>query len=139
MAVQRTYGMIKPDAIAAGSAGAILAMIEAAGLRIVALRMTRFTRADAEAFYEVHKERGFYPDLCEFMSSGPIVAMVLEGEDAVARWRGLMGPTDSTQAGPDTVRGRYGTSVSRNAVHGSDAPETAAIEIPFVFAAREIA
>ena len=138
MAVLRTLGMIKPDAVAAGSTGAILAMIEAAGLKVVALRMTRLARAEAEAFYAVHSQRGFYGELCEFMSSGPIVAMVLEGDDAIAAWRTLMGPTDSTKAGPDTVRGRYGTSVSLNAVHGSDAPETAAIEIPFFFPVREL-
>jgi nucleoside-diphosphate kinase len=138
MAIERTYGMIKPDAVAAGNTGNILAMIEASGLRIVALRRTRFTPADAKAFYAVHAERGFYGELCAFMSSGPIVVMVLEGENAIARWRDLMGPTDSKKAGPDTVRGRYGTDIGQNAVHGSDAPETAALEIPFAFAAREL-
>jgi len=133
MAVERTLALVKPDAVAAGNTGAILAMIEGAGLRIVSMRMTRLTREQAQAFYAVHRERGFYGELCQFMSSGPIVSLVLEGEDAIARWRDLMGPTDSTKAGPDTVRGRYGTSVSRNAVHGSDAPSTAAVEIPFFF------
>ncbi len=133
MAVERTLALVKPDAVAAGSTGAILAMIEGAGLRIVSMRMTRLTKAQAQAFYAVHKERGFYGELCEFMSSGPIVSLVLEGEDAIVRWRDLMGPTDSTKAGPDTVRGRYGTSVSFNAVHGSDAPGTAAVELPFFF------
>ena len=138
MAIERTYGMIKPDAVAAGNTGNILAMVEAAGLRIVALRKTRFTLADAQAFYKVHSERGFYAELCQFMSSGPIVVMVLEGEGAIARWRDLMGPTDSTKAGPDTVRGRYGTDIGRNAVHGSDAPKTADEETLFAFAAREL-
>jgi nucleoside-diphosphate kinase len=138
MTVQRTLGLVKPDAVAAGSTGAILAMIQAAGLKIVALRMTRIAAVEAEAFYAVHKERGFYGELCAFMSSGPIVAMVLEGPDAIVAWRNLMGPTDSTKAGPDTVRGRYGASVALNAVHGSDAPETAAVEIPFFFPGREL-
>ncbi|HOU52856.1 MAG TPA: nucleoside-diphosphate kinase [Myxococcota bacterium] len=138
MAIEWTFGMIKPDAVEAGRTGEILAMIERSGLRIVGLRRTRFTRSEAEAFYAVHRERPFYPSLCEFMSSGPIVVMVLEGENAIARWRDLMGPTDSTKAGPDTVRGRFGTDIGRNAVHGSDSPETAAQEIPFAFAAREL-
>jgi len=138
MAMQRTLAMIKPDAVAAGKAGAILAMIEASGLKILSMRMTRLSKAQAQAFYAVHSERGFYDELCTFMSSGQIVSMVLEGEDAIAKWRGLMGPTDSKKAGPDTVRGRYGTDVSFNAVHGSDAPETAAVEIPFFFPGQSL-
>lgn len=133
MALERTLAMIKPDAVAAGNVGNILAMAEAAGFRIVAMRMTSLTRQAAEAFYAVHRERPFFPPLCEFMSSGPIVALVLERENAIAAWRDLMGPTDSTVAPKDTVRGRYGKSKGENATHGSDAPETAAIEIPFFF------
>jgi len=138
MAIERTFGMIKPDAVQAGKTGEILAAIEQAGLRIVALRRTRYSLEEARAFYAVHRERPFYDSLCEFMSSGPIVVMVLQGENAIARWRDLMGPTDSKKAGPDTIRGRFGTDISYNAVHGSDSPETAAQEIPFAFSAREL-
>lgn len=138
MAIERTYGMIKPDAVAAGKTGEILATIEKAGMRIVGLKRTRFSLEEARAFYAVHRERPFYHDLCAFMSSGPIVAMVLEGENVIARWRDLMGPTDSKKAGPDTIRGRFGTDIQYNAVHGSDSPETAAQEIPFAFATREL-
>jgi len=138
MAIERSLAMIKPDAVAAGSIGGIVGMIEASGLRIVAMKMTRLTMADAQAFYAVHRERGFYASLCEFMSSGPIVALVLEGDNAILRWRDLMGPTDSTLAPKDTVRGRFGKDKGENATHGSDAVETAAVEIPFFFSAREI-
>ena len=133
MAIERTLAIIKPDAVAAGHVGGIVSMIEASGLRILGLRMLRLTGDQARAFYAVHAQRPFYGDLVTFMTSGPVVALALEGEDAIAAWRGLMGPTDSTKAGPDTVRGRFGTDVSRNAVHGSDAVETAAVEIPFFF------
>lgn len=133
MAEERTLGIIKPDAVEAGATGKILDAVEQAGFEIVALKKTRFTREQAEGFYHVHRERSFFDSLVGFMSSGPIVLMVLEGEDAITRWRDLMGPTKADEAGPDTIRGQFGTNIERNAVHGSDAPETAAFEINYVF------
>ncbi len=133
MKEERTLAIIKPDAVAAGQIGGIVAMIEAAGLRIVAMRMLTLSLAQAKAFYAVHRKRPFYKSLTRFMSSGPIVAMVLEGERAISRWRDLMGPTDSREAPATTVRGRFGTDKERNAVHGSDSPETAATEVAFFF------
>jgi nucleoside-diphosphate kinase len=138
MALQRTLAIIKPDAVSTGHSGDVLAMIEGAGFKVLGLRMTRLSAGQAEAFYAVHAARPFYGELTGFMSSGPVVVLALEADDAIARWRALMGPTDSKQAGPDTVRGRYGTDVSKNAVHGSDAPGTAAVEIPFFFAAADL-
>lgn len=138
MAVQRTLALIKPDAVAAGRIGGILQMIEESGLKIVAMRMTRLTLAQAKEFYAVHRKRPFFKSLTKFMSSGPIVAMVLEGEDAIAKWRDLMGPTDSREASTNTVRGRFGTDKEKNAVHGSDSEETAAQEIPFFFSGQEL-
>jgi nucleoside-diphosphate kinase len=135
---ERTLCMVKPDAVAAGAAGKILAMIEEAGLHVIGVRMTRLSREQAEEFYAVHRERPFFADLVRFMTSGPIVAAVLEAPNAIARWRDLMGPTDSTKAGKDTVRGRHGTDVEKNAVHGSDGPETARQEIPFFFTALDL-
>lgn len=133
MAIERTLAIIKPDAVAAGHVGGIVAMIESAGLRIVGLRMLRLTVEQARAFYAIHAQRPFFEGLVAFMTSGPVVVMALEADDAIAGWRALMGPTDATKAGPDTVRGRFGEDVSRNAVHGSDAAGTAAVEIPFFF------
>ncbi len=138
MKTERTLALIKPDAVAAGHIGGILALIEGAGLRIVAMRMERLTLAQARAFYAVHRRRPFYRSLTRFMSSGPIVALVLEGDHAISRWRDLMGPTDSREAPAGTVRGRFGTDKERNAVHGSDAAETAAVEIPFFFPTRTL-
>jgi len=112
-----------------------VSLIEGSGLRIVAMRMERLTLAQAKAFYAVHRKRPFYRSLTRFMSSGPIVALVLEGDNAISRWRDLMGPTDSREAPRGTVRGQFGTDKERNAVHGSDAPETAAVEVPFFFPA----
>jgi nucleoside-diphosphate kinase len=136
--MERTFAIIKPDAVAAGNVGNVVAMIQAGGLGILGMKMIRMTQAQAEGFYAVHRERPFYADLVKFMVSGPVVVLALEGDDAIARWRALMGPTDSTKAGPDTVRGRYGTSIQLNAVHGSDAPATAAVEVPFFFATSEL-
>jgi nucleoside-diphosphate kinase len=133
MSLQRTLAIIKPDAFGAGHAGGILTLIEEAGLKVVAMRMRLLTEAEAKGFYAVHAERSFYPELVAFMTSGPVVTMVLEGDDAIRRWRDLMGPTDSTKAPPGTVRGRYGKTIQRNAVHGSDAPETARFEIGYLF------
>ena len=138
MAVERTLAIVKPDAVGTGNLGNVIAMIEAAGMKVLGLRMTRLSLAQAQAFYAVHRDRPFYAELTTFMSSGPVVVAALEGEGAIARWRELMGPTDSKKAGPDTVRGRYGAGIQLNAVHGSDAPETAAVELPFFFAASEL-
>ena len=134
----KTLALIKPDAVAAGNAGQIISMIQENGLKIRAIKMFRWTKSQAEGFYAVHREQPFFNDLVAFMSSGPVIAMVLEGDDAIKRWRDLMGPTDSTKAGPDTIRGKFGTNIERNAVHGSDAPETAAYEMGYCFAGMEL-
>jgi len=138
MALERTFSILKPDATARNLTGAVNQMIEAAGLRIVAQKRIRMTRLEAETFYAVHKERPFYKDLVAFMTSGPIVVSALEGENAIARYRELMGPTDSNEAPPGTIRGDLGTDIERNAVHGSDAPETAATEIGYFFPGLEL-
>ncbi|MCB9728958.1 MAG: nucleoside-diphosphate kinase [Deltaproteobacteria bacterium] len=131
--MERTLAIIKPDAVASGSAGGVITMIEEAGFNIVAMKKAQLTAAQAEGFYHVHSARPFFRDLVDFMTSGPVVLMILEAEDAISRWRELMGPTDAAKAGPDTVRGRFGTNIERNASHGSDAPETAAFETAWFF------
>jgi nucleoside-diphosphate kinase len=136
--LERTLSIVKPDAVAAGATGDILSRFEKAGLTIVALKKMRLTEAQAQGFYAVHKERPFFSDLVKFMTEGPIVVSALEGENAIAKNRELMGPTDSTQAEPGTIRGDHGTDIERNAVHGSDAPETARIEIAYFFNAMEV-
>lgn len=136
--MQRTLALVKPDAYAAGHQGAILAKIQESGLRIVATKSLHLTRAQAEGFYHVHAARPFFGDLCKFMTEGKILAIVLEGDDAIARWRALMGPTDVSKAPKDTIRGQFGTSIERNATHGSDAPETAAFETAYFFAGLEL-
>jgi len=137
--VQRTLSIIKPDATAkTGASGEILARFEKAGLSIIALKKIHLTETQARGFYAVHKERPFYGELVTFMTSGPVVVSVLEGPDAIARNRELMGPTDSTQAEPGTIRGDFGTDIERNAAHGSDAPDTAKIEISYFFNAAEV-
>jgi nucleoside-diphosphate kinase len=136
--LERTLSIVKPDAVAAGAAGDILSRFEKAGLTIIALKKMRLTESQARGFYAVHKERPFFSDLVKFMTEGPIVVSALEGENAIAKNRELMGPTDSTQAEPGTIRGDHGTDIERNAVHGSDAPETARIEIAYFFNAMEI-
>jgi len=138
MAIQRTLSMIKPDAVAAGSIGAIIAMMEKAGLTVRAMKMLRLTRAQAEGFYAVHRERPFFNDLCEFMTSGPIVVLLLEGEDAIATYRALMGPTNSSVAPEGTLRHHFGTNIERNAVHGSDSPDNAEIEAGYYFTDFEL-
>jgi len=138
MAIERTLSIIKPDATRRNLTGQINARLEAAGLRIVAQRRLRLTRAQAEAFYAVHKARPFYRGLCEFMTSGPVVAQVLEGENAVDRNRETMGATDPAKAGPGTIRKDFAQSIEANSVHGSDAPDTAAREIAFFFAETDI-
>lgn len=135
---ERTLSIVKPDAVAAGATGEILRRLEQAGLRIVALRMLHLTQAQARGFYAVHKARPFYGSLVQFMTSGPVVASVLEGPDAIAVNRRLMGATDPARAGAGTIRADFGSDVERNAVHGSDAPATAQVEIAYFFNATEI-
>jgi len=136
--MEQTLSIIKPDAVAKGVVGQILARFEAADLRIAATKKTRLSRVDAENFYAIHKERPFFNDLVEFMISGPVVVSVLEGENAVARHRELMGATDPKEAAPGTIRADFAESIDANAVHGSDSLENAKIEINFFFAQREI-
>jgi len=135
---QRTLTMIKPDAFGKGVSGHILQRFLDEGFVLKGLRMVRLDRTQAEKFYQIHKERPFYKDLVAFMTSGPIVAACLERDDAVAHLRAVMGPTDSTKAPPETIRGQFGTSIERNAVHGSDSPENACIEIAFFFPGLEL-
>ena len=139
MAIERTFGIVKPDAVEKSAVGGVIEMIEKAGLKIVGLRLVKLSDAQARAFYEVHKERPFFPDLVKFMTSGPAVVMAIESESAVARYREVMGPTDSKKAPPGTIRNKYGTNIERNAVHGSDAPETAKAELAFFFAGLDLA
>lgn len=135
---ERTLSIVKPDAVANGSAGAILARIEASGLKIIALKMAQLSERQARGFYAVHKSRPFYDSLVAFMTSGPVVVSVLEGADAIARYRTLMGATDPAKAEAGTLRKDFATDIERNAVHGSDGPATARIEIPFFFSSGEI-
>jgi nucleoside-diphosphate kinase len=137
-AVQRTLAIIKPDAVAKGATGQIIARIEQVGLKILAARLMRLSAEQAAGFYIVHKERPFYASLCAFMTQGPCLPMVLEGENAIQRWRDLMGATDPAKAGAGTIRKDFASSIEANAVHGSDAPETAAFEIPYFFSALDI-
>ena len=135
---ERTLAIIKPDAVAKGAAGKILARIEEAGFTVLALKLIHMTDAQARGFYIVHKDRPFYASLCAFMTQGPCLPMVLEGENAIQRWRDLMGATDPAKAVAGTIRKEFASSIESNAVHGSDAPETAAFEIPYFFSALEI-
>ncbi|MEP6589688.1 MAG: nucleoside-diphosphate kinase [Gemmatimonadota bacterium] len=139
MAGRMTFAMLKPDAVSTGKGGAILAHIEKSGFGIRAMRMVRLTRPEAEAFYEVHRERPFYGELVEFMSSGPVVALALEASDAVLAWRGAIGATDPAEAAEGTIRKLFAESKGRNAVHGSDSDENATREIAFFFPERELA
>ena len=138
MALERTFSIVKPDATARNLTGAINAMIEEAGLRIVAQRRIRMTEEQAKGFYAVHAERPFYTDLVAFMTSGPVVVQVLEGADAIARYRDVMGATNPAEAAEGTIRKSFAENIERNSVHGSDAPETAATEIRFFFSDVEI-
>ncbi len=135
----RTFTMIKPDATAAGNTGKIIDKIIESGFSIKAMKWTKLSLADAQKFYEVHAERPFYGELCEYMSSAPIVAAILEKDNAVESFRNLIGATDPTKAEPGTIRAMFATSIAANAVHGSDSDENAAIEGSFFFAGREIA
>jgi nucleoside-diphosphate kinase len=138
MALERTLSIIKPDAVAKNVIGQIYARFEGAGLKVVAARMMRLSRAEAEAFYAVHQARPFFGDLVAFMISGPVMVQVLEGEQAIAKNRELMGATDPKKAAPGTIRADFADSIDANAVHGSDAPETAAVEIAFFFPGMQI-
>jgi nucleoside-diphosphate kinase len=138
MAVERTLSIIKPDAVAKNVIGEIYSRFEQAGLKIVAAKMTWLSRPDAEGFYAVHRGRPFFKDLVEFMTSGPVMIQVLEGPDAIAKNRELMGATDPKEAAPGTIRADFAQSIDANAVHGSDGPETAETEIEFFFATHEI-
>jgi nucleoside-diphosphate kinase len=138
MAVERTFSIIKPDATQRNLTGAINALIEQAGLRIIAQKRLRMSRAEAETFYAVHRERPFFGELVEFMTSGPVVVQVLEGENAIAKYREIMGATDPAKAAAGTIRKLHARSVGENSVHGSDAPETAATEISQFFSGNEI-
>jgi nucleoside-diphosphate kinase len=138
MAVERTFSIIKPDATERNLTGAINAIIEGAGLRIIAQKRVRITREQAETFYGVHRERPFFGELVEFMTSGPVVVQVLEGEGAIAKYRDVMGATDPAKAAAGTIRKVHAKSIGENSVHGSDAPDTAAQEIAQFFSANEI-
>ena len=138
MALQRTFAIIKPDAVGKGQQGEILSRIHKAGFKIVAIKTMRLTKEEAGGFYAVHKERPFFGELTDFMSSGKIVALVLEAEGAIVKWRDAMGATDPKKAAPGTIRQDLGTSIGNNCTHGSDAPETAAFEIGYFFAGLEL-
>ena len=131
--MQRTFAIIKPDAVRTGSMGAILARTEGAGFRVVAARLIHMSKAEAEGFYHVHRERPFFGGLTDFMSSGPCLVLCLEAADAIKKWRDFMGATDPAKAVAGTLRKDYGSSIDNNATHGSDAPETAAFEVGFFF------
>ncbi|HYE92065.1 MAG TPA: nucleoside-diphosphate kinase [Terriglobales bacterium] len=135
---QRTLAIVKPDAVAKGVAGKVIAKIEEAGFTILAAKMIHMTDAQACGFYIVHKERPFYASLCAFMTQGPCIPMVLEADNAIQKWRDLMGATNPANAAPGTIRKEFASSIESNAVHGSDAPETAAVEIPYFFASLEL-
>jgi nucleoside-diphosphate kinase len=138
MSLERTFAIIKPDAVAAKHAGEILAIVEQAGFRILSLRMTRLSEQQAQGFYAVHCEKPFFAGLVKFMTEGPIVVMALEREDAIRTWRETMGATNPANAAEGTIRKRFATSIERNSVHGSDAPETAETELRFFFASADL-
>ena len=138
MTTERTFAIIKPDAVAKGCAGQILARIEQAGFTVRGMRLTHLSKREAEGFYAVHSARPFFGELTEFMSSGPCVVMALEAPDAILKWRTLMGATDPAKAEPGTLRREFGASIGNNATHGSDAPETAAFELGYFFRGMEL-
>jgi nucleoside-diphosphate kinase len=138
LTVERTLAIIKPDAVKRGLTGDILSRIHAAKFQIVAIKSVRLTKAEAEGFYAVHRERPFFGELTDFMSSGKAVVMVLEAENAISKWRDTMGATDPAKAAPGTIRRELGTSIQYNCTHGSDAPQTAAFEIGYFFAGSEL-
>jgi len=136
---QRTLAIIKPDAVAARHTGAIIQRIEEAGFQIRAMRLTELSRQQAEGFYAVHRDKPFFGQLAAFMSSGPVVVIALEAQDAILKWRALMGATNPEKADPGTIRKEFGSSIEQNATHGSDAPETAAFELGYFFAGVDLA
>jgi len=138
MSIERTLAIIKPDAVSRGLTGEILARIHKAGFQIIAIKSQRLTRAEAEGFYAVHRTKGFFAELTEFMSSGKVVVLALESEGAIAKWRETMGATDPAKAAPGTIRREFGTSIQYNCTHGSDAPETAAFELSYFFAGHDL-
>ena len=139
MAKERTFSIVKPDAVAAGKTGAIIQHLTDGGLKPIAMKLMWMTESQAKGFYHVHRERPFFGDLVKFMTSGPCMVQVLEGDNAIAKNRELMGATDSKKAAAGTIRQKFGTDIERNAVHGSDAPETAKYEIGFFFSGAELA
>ena len=138
MAIEQTFAIIKPDAVAAGHVGQILSMTDKAGFRIRGLKMIRLSKQQAEGFYDIHRERPFFTGLVAFMTEGPVVVLVLERENAIKHWREVMGATNPEKAADGTVRKSFAKNIERNAVHGSDAPETAAVEIPYFFSMAEL-
>src|SRR3981189_1325478 len=138
VSLERTFAIIKPDAVKAGQQGEILSRINKAGFKVVAVKSLRLTKEEAGGFYAVHKERPFFGELTDFMSSGKIIALVLEAEGAISKWRDAMGATDPKKAAPGTIRHDLGTSIGNNVTHGSDAPDTAAFEISYFFAGYEL-
>jgi nucleoside-diphosphate kinase len=138
MTMQRTLAIIKPDAVAKGVVGQILGRIERAGFAVIAAKLVHISMPEARGFYIVHRERPFYESLCAFMAQGPCLPMVLAGDEAIQRWRDLMGATDPAKAAAGTIRKDFASSVEANAVHGSDSPESAAFEIPYFFSSREL-
>ncbi|MBV8819624.1 MAG: nucleoside-diphosphate kinase [Acidobacteriaceae bacterium] len=138
MAIEQTFAIIKPDAVASGHTGQILSMIEHAGFRIRGIKMLRLSKQQAEGFYEVHRERPFFSGLVTFMTEGPVIVLALQRDDAIKKWRELMGATNPEKANEGTIRKKFAKNIERNAVHGSDAMETAAIEIPFFFSLSEL-
>jgi len=138
MAVEKTFAIIKPDAFAAGNAGKILARIYAEGFKVIGIKKLYLSKVEAEGFYYVHRERPFFGELTDFMSSGPCIVMALEAEGAIAKWRDLMGATNPAQADEGTLRKEFGASIGENATHGSDAPETAAFELGYFFNGLEL-
>ena len=139
MAIERTFSNIKPDGVEKGIIGKVVSRFESAGLKPIAMKLKRLSQAEAEGFYAVHRQRPFFADLVKFMTSGPVVLMVLEGEGAIAKNREVMGATDPKKAAPGTIRAEFATDIEKNTVHGSDAPETARVEISYFFPEVEIA
>jgi nucleoside-diphosphate kinase len=138
MSLERTFGIVKPDAVAAGAIGGVIDLIEKSHLKLVGLRLLTMSQEQAQGFYAVHKARPFFGDLVRFMTSGPCVVMAIEGENAVAKYREVMGATDSKKAAPGTIRAKFGTDIEKNAVHGSDSPENAKLELSFFFTGSEL-
>jgi len=136
--MERTFAIIKPDAVAAGNSGNIIALIEKAGFNILAMKKIRLRQKDAQSFYAVHQDKPFYGELVKFMTEGPVVVLALEAEGAIKKWRDTMGATNPEKADEGTIRKMYGTNIERNATHGSDAPETAAVELGFFFSASDL-